>query len=156
MANPCFEGENYIVDRHKFAAGLQINNFLHFNKPVHVNLGDLILRTEGNVVKISSYGIHLVECDENTFVCPIPLTTQWLFDLGFSETESGQMFIKLPTYHTAILLLKPSAAPTSWFTKLVFGGVELFMPVQNFVHQLQNLYTALSPGHFLTLVNNAG
>lgn len=148
MKNPCFTGDDYIVNRQLFVAELKKDNILYFSRPVHVSLGDIDIPT--STVKISTYGIHLVECDEHTYVCPVPINSQWLFDLGFTESENLSMCKEIPGEPSGFLVLRDDGTGLQWNAEIVRSNGRIVLPIQNHVHQLQNLYASLSPGNFLT------
>jgi hypothetical protein len=149
--NPCFTGDNYIVNRQLLSAQLQKGNIMYFSRLVHVQLGDIDVHT--STVQLSTYGIYLVEADINTYVCPVPITPDWLKKLQFEPGERGQYSIPMPERPVpASLILKLHPSPSrGWLTKLVTHTGGWILPYQQHLHQLQNLYAALAPGHFLTL-----
>lgn len=89
----------------------------------------------------------------NNWVEPITLSHQWLFNLGFHESQNGHMFIGLPGFRTVILTLKEDRTNDCFTAKLVYGDGAIILAAQKHVHQLQNLYQSLVPGKYLELTN---
>lgn len=127
------------------AKELRVNNIVKFIKPVHVQLGH-IFDVKNNYVILWSYGIHLIDCDENTNVEPIPLTEEWLLKFGFvkSSEDSDNAWLNL-----RYRFLNFSSDESVEFKK-VFLNVNKMDVVCDYVHQLQNLYFALT-GEELTI-----
>lgn len=75
---------------------------------------------------------------------PIPLTEEWLVKFGF-EKRVGEIFM----YHTWFYIDKECAGVSGWY----FRGIDAFKSKIEYVHQLQNLYFALT-GEELTLKEN--
>lgn len=147
------------IDRTLLAAQLQKNNYLYFEKPVHVQLGRIIITDPTGtdtppfkfkpVVELSSYGIHLVELDPNTIVEPIPITEGWLKSFLF-KPEGNSYSINLPGFNS-ILTIKKHPSATGWLNKLVWAGGGVVLPLLHHVHSLQNLFAGLAPGSYLKL-----
>lgn len=153
LYNPCFSGEDNVTDRENFAARLHIGNYLNFNKPVHVQLGDLVTGPDGNrVVQVSSYGIHLIETDPNTIVCPVPLTEEWIKALGFIKIPRtpGDYCRGFSDHLHSALILRPETG-FSWSVLYMHGTSFSNLPTLMFVHDLQNLYSRFSPANRLIL-----
>jgi hypothetical protein len=124
---------------------LRIGNLVYFEKPVHVQLGDII-DLKNKIVSLSTYGIHLIEADENTKVNPIPLTEELLLKFGFSKHNN--------TFYLERIIFDIS------YNDELENGISIcigeycsrgscFEHIKS-VHQLQNLYFALT-GEELTI-----
>lgn len=148
------------ITKEQLATQLQQNNYLYFEKPVHVSLGRIIFGNPTHadgppfrfkpVVELSTYGIHLVELDPNTIVHPIPITEGWLRSLGFKQ-EGHSYTITLPGFTSIISIKKHITPDKGWLNKLVWGGGGVVLPPLHFVHDLQNRFASLAPGHYLKL-----
>ena len=108
-------------------------------KANELRMGNLILKN-GNLHYTNYMTIRYVYglsvTDEVKFE-PIPLTEEWLFKFGFEKSkrfESGEL---KPCY--AIFSLAVMIRHNSFFIDWIGGNTEL-----NHVHQLQNLYFALT------------
>ncbi len=115
----------------KQANELRIGNYVHFEKPVHVQLGDIIMP---DIVRLGSYGIHLVDVDENTKVSGIPLAPEILKKCGFTNN-----WIRLS--ENIMLIIHPDEANIYDIKR--DQTLQLLIPC-SFLHQLQNLYRALT------------
>lgn len=86
-------------------------------------------------------GDETVGCYNSKIIKPIPLTEEWLVKFGF-EKRVGEIFM----YHTWFYIDKECAGVSGWY----FRGIDAFKSKIEYVHQLQNLYFALT-GEELTL-----
>jgi len=124
------------------AKELRKNNIVKFVKPVHINLGHI--NVKNNTVRLSTYGIHLIENDKKTKVNPIKLTEEWLvkgnikLNLEFRIGRKG--FIVSKAQDDDLVLLFSSDI-----------GIDYCMLCDlDFVHNFQNVIFALT-GEELTI-----
>lgn len=82
------------MDKIKIKANeLRVGNYHESSDFRHPRLGIYSVLIDGKAFgKISSYGIHLVDIGEMTFE-PIPLTPEWLIKLGFEDKSSKDCWI---------------------------------------------------------------
>ena len=109
------------------ASELRIGNYLEIDKPI-----------TNRLIIVDAYHIKKLKQDENFFK-PIPLTEEWLLKLGFSNKgDKGKLRVVLSgklgyingrTYYNSWAILESQP---------------------KYVHQLQNLYFALT-GQELTI-----
>lgn len=148
------------ITKQQLAAQLQQGNYLYFERPVHVDLGRIIITDPMGtstppfkykpVVELSTYGIHLVETDDRTIVQPVPISEGWLRSLGFKQ-EGVSYSIGITGYASLLSIKKHNEPSYGWINKLVWSGGGLILPPLHHVHNLQNLYAGLAPGHYLKL-----
>jgi|ERR1044072_163617 hypothetical protein len=136
-----------ILDRQIFAKTLKEGNLLYFKKPVHVQLGYIDIKSM--TVKVSTYGIHLVEADEKTQVLPVLITPEWLRVIGFTLLNDNQTYI-IPIYEKEECYISIKYSNGCYYTSLNFMGLHTPLYNYRFIHELQNLYAALAPGYYLT------
>jgi hypothetical protein len=123
------------------AKELRSGNLLQ-GKPIqNVNQG---VYSDG-VITITAYGIYEIDGGRLTELKPIPLTEEWLLKFGFEKTfyegEFGRYWDYIEHKHEFHLHGMGFKSEDMDFTFL--------MRKINFVHQLQNLYFALT-GNELT------
>lgn len=98
------------------------------------------------VTKISKNNIEVTTFsgDEKEF-SPLPLTKEWLIKFGFKINENGEP--EIPTTEGNALSISIRESPYKYAQWLVltkeFKYYEMGVPIL-FVHQLQNLYFALT------------
>jgi hypothetical protein len=78
---------------------------------------------------------------ELTDISPIELTEEWLLKFGFEERLGGRFF-----KHSWFYLDPECAGVSGWY----FRSIDAFKAKTQYVHQLQNLYFALT-GEELTI-----
>lgn len=66
---------------------------------------------------------------------PIPLTEEWLIEFGFEERLGGRFF-----KHTWFYIDQDCAGVSGWY----FRSIDGFKAKCEYIHQLQNLYFALT------------
>jgi hypothetical protein len=77
---------------------------------------------------------------------PIPLTEEWLLKFGFEENEGiFKIWLDCPNERTYLL-----HSPNDEYIEICRGGQVCCRPMIYYVHQLQNLYFALT-GEELTI-----
>jgi|ERR1700751_492507 len=121
---------------------LRVGSLLkHGNDEVHVfsiHFEDRVeISCDGNNSGESNY-IATVDSEKLT---PIPLTEDWLIKFGFEKTKENEYFIDK---HTVLLGVKldPLVGKTR---AIVYRNASVgVMPICLYVHQLQNLFFALS------------
>jgi len=100
------------------------------------------------ITAISAYGIHLIESGQDIQLEPIPLTEEWLLKAGAKKQENGIWYlIEFDHAHTR----------GSFGVNCITGSIQIGDDVMTqamksckYVHQLQNLYFALT-GEELTI-----
>jgi hypothetical protein len=128
-------------------------NIVQFEKPVNVQLGDIIDLTE-RTISLSSYGIHLIDCDEKTKINLIPITEEWLKKFEFKKQNSIKHYLlytvktKHQQYFSVSEMLDGYEDPNELSLKEIkkywsFDGNKYDAKIK-YVHQLQNLYFALT------------
>lgn len=136
---------------------LRPGNIVGYEKPVHVNLGSLMLGNK--MVMLESYGIHLIESDNNTKVFPIELTPDMLIRFGFKyqdrDINSGtpqrfyisQNFGKHREYWLEMNFPRIKEGRFFWWLNWNIGAGREFVHLPNgeqlkYIHQLQNWWHA--------------
>jgi hypothetical protein len=100
--------------------------------------------SEGNVYPVE-YGYELDDIKNNpNIVNPIPLTEEWLLKFGFNKVSDIWEFWKNSGWD-----LRQHKLENKWW--LFYNGQDLDCVRIDYVHQLQNLYFALT-GEELTLI----
>lgn len=99
-------------------------------------------------VKEIHSGEILIQCNEDSEMLllihakPVELTEEWLIKFGFKE-DRGSFFIKLNEYQLKIT--KNCFSDYSWWFSINTGyGSQPYTMIIKYVHQLQNLYFALT------------
>lgn len=125
-------------------------------KKEELRIGNWVVDTTCGVVTVDLVGYNIIGINTNgssstqtSFgnIQPIPLTEEWLLRFGFEE---NQIEVKLPhsEWHTEGCLTVHADGGCSLLNYTWEAEIEL-NPVQ-YIHQLQNLYFALT-GQELTL-----
>ena len=98
-----------------------------------------ITHSFNGVVRLSAYHFETIE-DNEIDVFPIPLTEEWLLDFGFKKNCNNNYQIN---YNQVCGLSITISDYKSWLCNL---SSTTFYELSNckFVHQLQNLYFALT------------
>lgn len=138
---------------------LRIGNFLHFpfiNKHVEIIGINAYETNSGIEYKISAKeGINMY-CEPLTIFREIPITEEWLFNFGFKKLPLEGAYFKMIhgfgreredslVYHNGIILSLCQITDTGRIISEMTKRLDI-----NHVHQLQNLYFALT-GEELTL-----
>lgn len=121
---------------------LKISNM----KPNELRIGNKVMQDKEicDVVSISGikysfnqqdvdlyyYGNNKLEKHVVSSLKPIPLTEEWFLKFGFNEGYSGY-------YHIGYFIISVKG-------QVYFGETEAYIAKIHFVHQLQNLYFALT------------
>lgn len=115
-------------------------------KVEELRLGNLYIDEDGNesVVNLDTFR-RLCECiiEEND-LSAIPLTEEWLVKFGFSDIKEQTLNVK--TFCKTFRVGKCTEQQTL-FVELGSRGwtfIRVGYPLYNYVHQLQNLYFALT------------
>ena len=105
------------------------------------------------VSKIDATDLCILESNIDYDFRPIPLTEEWLLKFGFNK-EYQKGYIGIDVYNSDFVLTEPLKMG-EWQTNYTFqfetGSVPKFKEIE-YVHQLQNLYFALT-GEELVLKN---
>ena len=115
-------------------------------KANELRIGNLVYLTDKDKVWEILDGHEIDECDDNPLVQPIPLTEEWLLKFGFEKTMSWTYVKDL----VGNLKLVYYLGEKGW--SIGFKSYSDF-PNLKYVHQLQNLYFALT-GEELTYGGN--
>ena len=101
-----------------------------------LRIGNLINNKEGNIVFVNpNHLIVLAYGIENIFQ-PIPLTEEWLLKFGFKDLGNGKFsggfknMFKISSHQFGI--------------DFYYGGIDPYYIKPHYVHNLQNLYFALT------------
>jgi len=112
-------------------------------KPEELKIGNYVY-DEGKVEKISANAFWAYieyNCDfDELGLNPIPLTEQWLIDFGFESTEISSNIISWYNHSMAINTYSKSKVDYYWLR----GYQNNVSNHIKYVHQLQNLYYALT------------
>ena len=125
---------------------IRIGNLVNFNS------------REYEIENISNQIIHLVDCDVRpkdihpTNLYPIPLTEDWLVKLGFSRKDYRDNYIGIEVKGSGIIT--DFVVATEEFG-IIYELREYFIVTLEYVHQLQNLFHAIT-GKELTLREDKG
>jgi hypothetical protein len=129
---------------------LRKGNLLHFETPVHVQLGGIILKEPFvKTVRVSTYGIHLIETDPATIVKPVDITLTRLLGLGFkvlsySRKKDYDYTIGLP-FGNYIRLCNYTPVD-GYLVKMGYTRSEFNLGRIRYIHKLQNMFYELSGG----------
>jgi len=120
------------------AAELRIGNLVNFN---NISIGEVtVLNNTRNIGIVLENGVYR---DNNDLFKPIPLTEEWLVKLGLKQDTIDKYWYFHPTYNKFYPLYRRGVY---WG----FNGLGLGVKEIKYVHQLQNLYFALT-GEELTV-----
>jgi hypothetical protein len=117
------------------AKELRIGNYLFYNgdiKEVSSLHDDNTLRFKDGNSSIGCFSTKLL------LIKPIPLTEEWLLKFGLNETQFGMTVLSNNLWG---ILIEKSDVNDSWN---VSARDEYIISVIDYVHQLQNLYFALT------------
>ena len=110
-------------------------------KANELRIGNLVY-FEYQVVDINIGDFHIIE-KESKFFKPIPLTEEWLLKFGFEDSKivCGEYIMQVSVNSFSGTLTKDA----SWFISIVHVSAhQTITVVKQYVHQLQNLYFALT------------
>lgn len=124
---------------------IQLNELRYGNKMFF--LGELVtFESIGKIRKDGIFWIKTIEHGElqhkSFHFKPIPLTDEWLLKFGFEKIENNWKVLDYVCFKLSWERLAGLV--------LVFDNESIFLPQIKYVHQLQNLYFALT-GEELTL-----
>jgi len=119
-------------------------------KATELRIGNLVLDTKGNINKVDSEALIYMSKEPLNQVTPIPLTEEWLLKFGFikgnynwfrlyfnpEKLEDSDCF----TYNINSKML----CLESFYDNEKKGSIQLSSSDEKYVHQLQNLYFALT------------
>lgn len=130
------------------ATELRIGNIVDFGDPEPDEAGHMKGHLENRVIT----GSDIVRAEEwPTVFYPIPLTEEWLSTFGFSyHFWKGIKYMLLVNQKIDIRLQAPEKEGDGWFPTLHYDACNLFNREIYSVHQLQNLFFALT-GEELTV-----
>lgn len=125
----------------------------------HVQLvfpdGKITAIVEG--VKISTIALDIngrIGWYNITHIKPIQLTEQWLLDFGF-EDEGGDDYVFVKGENALLLTVEKGSIRTSLFYLYgTYNSEYIFLKDILYVHQLQNLYFALTQEELILKENN--
>lgn len=121
---------------------LRIGNFIEYDGRIFQI--DTI-SNEFPTLNTDEFGIGVVDWNN---IQPIPLTEEWLLNFGFGiDEEYDNTFIDNTSLKNEIIRV---SIDSHYFTIELFCGQVLEIPNIKYVHQLQNLYFALT-GEELTI-----
>lgn len=122
-------------------------------KPEELRIGNYVFYNSNkndDFVIIDRLTIHAgFERDLINKLKPIPLTEEWLLKFGFIKKPNGVYFIQLnDDYFLEIIVNAFSGTlekDADWFTSIYYPIPEHHITfVKQYIHQLQNLYFALT------------
>jgi len=115
-------------------------------KANELRIGNYVYDTLGKVNKIDLEAITYIIRETHNQVKPIPLTEEWLlkFDMEFTDGFSSSRKLYLNNYENDIS--KITYSPKERLLRLSNGDTKgtMLIPHVKYVHQLQNLYFALT------------
>ena len=115
-------------------------------KANELRIGNYVYDTLGKVNKIDLEAITYIVKEPHNQVKPIPLTEEWLlkFDMEFTDGFSSSRKLYLNNYENDIS--KITYSPKEGLLRLSNGDTKgtILIPHVKYVHQLQNLYFALT------------
>ena len=115
-------------------------------KANELRIGNYVYDTLGKVNKIDLEAITYIVKETHNQVKPIPLTEEWLlkFDMKFTDGFSSSRKLYLNNYENDIS--KITYSPKERLLRLSNGDTKgtMLIPHVKYVHQLQNLYFALT------------
>ncbi len=92
------------------------------------------------LTQIQGMGIQLMQMGNITSFIPIPITEDWFLRFGFEKCGSCHMKINLNDSYSYLLIDKDSAK----YAQVCRNGLATCDAPCQYVHQLQNLYHALT------------
>ena len=115
-------------------------------KANELRIGNLVYLVDKEKICEILDGHEIDECDENPLVQPIPLTEEWLLKFGFDLYDgfSNMRFINIVKHEYDSSTI--SFSHTEQLTRFSNGHPKgsTLIPHIKYVHQLQNLYFALT------------
>lgn len=94
------------------------------------------------------HGLNLAQNEfkkvSNNDISPIPITEEWLIKLGFERKSKDNEFVWVTKFYMFLNI------DSGWYFRYKFDGFisfcfgDLFVKELRYVHQLQNLYFALT------------
>lgn len=108
-----------------------------------LRIGNLILDGDGNECCINTAIIQIIEREKGHLFKPIPLTEEWLKKLGF-EIRSEDEGISKYYYISGIPFELSEDGSSKGFDFSYFYDKPYYLCNVQYVHQLQNLYFALT------------
>lgn len=116
-------------------------------KAEELRIGNVVLTTKDNhlIRFISFFGLCNVEVTPDKFK-PMPLTEEWLLKFGFKKDDNGYLWKDEITHYLELMPVNEDWYPV-WATVPEFQSEteqRSTMNSINSVHQLQNLYYALT------------
>lgn len=110
-------------------------------KPTELRIGNYLYCDKAYLTRVK--GVNEKEILVNTLfvesIDPIPLAEHWLLKLGFEKTKANEYFIDKPT----VLGIRFNQIGKTRAIVFRTQSVEV-SPICEYVHQLQNLYFALT------------
>jgi len=128
-------------------------------KPEQLRKGNLLKnQLDGSLIIVKAYDIYCLEEGMDTCIMqPIPITEEWLVKLGYKSTESYVTAYRLFYINDGnfdgdfIVRFYRDDIDVAPFSKIPVHGRDQFLSISvQYVHQLQNLYFALT-GEELTV-----
>lgn len=111
---------------------------------------------DGESDKITAYQLYVNFMDDDCGIEPIPITEEWLVKFGFEKWHDGSCYIKKYSNQGELLVFNhttPVAAANDIKPGEYYYIFHRTVHVIKYVHQLQNLYFALT-GTELTLTTS--
>jgi hypothetical protein len=119
-----------------------------------LRIGNYVYDTLGKVNKIDLEAITYIVKEPNNQVKPIPLTEEWLLNFNMELTDGFSSSRKLYLNNYENDISKITYSPKEGLLRLSNGDTKgtMLIPHIKYVHQLQNIYFALT-GEELTISN---
>lgn len=119
------------------AQELRIGNYLQGEQ---LNIPRIQIGSDG-ICQITGYGIHLIEEGNSLGLKPILLTEEWLLDFGFGESKIDDSGIFSPCFK---MMVQKDYVYGGFMFRYTIGEKSAGYAPIKYVHQLQNLYFALT------------
>lgn len=105
-------------------------------KPEQLRKGNLMTNNaDGSLIVVKAYDIYCLQEGMDSFIMqPLPLTEDWLINFGF--VKRGRWLSNS--------LLECCIDEDGFHVRIIIGGVSKYLRHYDYVHQLQNLYFALT------------
>lgn len=110
-------------------------------KANELRIGNYVYCTLGKVNKIDLEAITYIAKEPHNQVKSIPLTEEWLLKFGFQKYKTGHNTYKIQSFIIEEGLLKDSPY---CFRKRINNENSIELAYIKYIHQLQNLYFALT------------
>lgn len=118
-------------------------------KPEQLRKGNLLINQhDGSLIVVTAYDIYCLEEGMDSMIMqPIPISEEWLLKLGAKKMPRGLVWISLSNLKSELhfeSFIKKRGEGFDVVSSIVNVQGELILDPIKYVHQLQNLYYALT------------